>query len=711
MTRRLTPFAILLLAALAGLSALGVCLTLALNQPWLGIRLEIGDDGGPVRIGSVRANGPAAAIPSNLTLEAIGAVAVLPGDLVEEPDVAKTYDDLHAFFSRQDAFHQALSGTEVTLETDNGSVTLTPAGQRPLASLPAVFWVQIAAGLISMMVGVWVWSLKRRQLSSTLLAIAGSGVLISAFPAAVYSTRELALPGRLFAALCATNHLGTLIFGVAMAALFLIYPRRLVTPRTLWLLPVIFVSVWVMDTARAFLSGPPQGIYLPSVILMVMIVLAAIQQYRASSDAPAARAAVRWFGLSVGLCAGSFVTVVLMPNLFGLQPAVSQGYAFVLFAMLFMGVAAGIARYRLFELESWAFSILGYFSAVLLLVLLDAVLISFVAFERPAAFALSLLTVALVYLPFRERLARWLMPKREIDREALFGHIIDVALTPAPDRTMEWWRVLQGTFCPLQINPSDRILREPTIAEDGLALDVPGLAGLAPLRMSYAHAGRRLFSPQDRRLAAEICTMLSHAIASRDAHERGATEERTRIARDMHDNLGAQLLSALYSPAPDRKDTLIRETISDLRDIVNNAARGGKTLEEVLADLKVEALERLSAADIRLDWREDCEDGNRMLSPNATHSLRSILREIISNTIRHSGAARLLLSFEIRDGIVDFRASDDGRGLAADTDSNGNGLSNIEARLLALKGTLALEDAKPGLTVSARFPLLAGEIA
>src|SRR5690606_12190648 len=149
---------------------------------------------------------------------------------------------------------------------------------------------------------------------------------------------------------------------------------------------------------------------------------------------------------------------------------------------------------------------------------------------------------------------------------------------------------------------------------------------------------------------------------------------------------------------------------SDLRDIVNNAARGGKSIEELLADLKVEALERLSAAEIRLDWQDRCEDGDIVLAPNAAHSLRSLLREIISNTIRHSGAGTMRVRFEIRDGTVQLDISDDGSGLSADTEGNGNGLSNVEARLLALKGTLVLEDAKPGLVVRARFPLYESEL-
>ena len=710
MPKRLTPFTILVLTAAAGLSAASVALFIAVSQPWLGVGLAVEAESGLVRIDRVASDGPASALTPGEPLAKIGGIAIEADDLVEEPDVAESYVALQRFFERQGQLHAVLrSGTEITLETGGASaaqVGVTPAPRRPVTSLPPVFWVQIVTGFVSLMVGAWVWSLRQGELPARLLAGAGLGILAAAFAAAVYSSREVALPGGLFHTLSAINHLGALAFGVAMVALFLVYPRRLVPVHALWLLPVAYGAIWAMDTGWIGFPGPAEGYHLPTVILMVGILLGAFLQYRASKDDPAARAAVRWFALSVGLCAGTFVTVVLMPNLFGMQPSVSQGYAFVLFGMLFLGVAAGVARYRLFELEGWAFSILTYFGAVALLVLLDALLISFVAIDRPAAFALSLLVVALIYLPCREWLARQLMPRREIDREDLFGRIVDVALTTDSARETRWRQVLQDAFRPLQISGGIKSIPDkPSIVEDGLALVLPRVSGLAPLTLSYAHAGRRLFSPQDRRFAGEICAMLAHAIASRDAHEKGAAEERLRIARDMHDNMGAQLLSALYSETRERKDTLIRETITDLRDIVNNAARGGKSIEELLADLKVEALERLSAADIKLDWRDSCEDGDMMLAPNAAHSLRSVLREIISNTIRHSGARTMRVRFEIRNGTVDLVVSDDGSGLPADAQGNGNGLSNVEARLLALNGTLVLEDAEPGLIVRTRFPL------
>ena len=709
MLKRLTPFTILVFSALVGLAAGVVTLVVALDRPWLGVTFSVNDWSSVVRIDSAVSDGPAHMLQPGMTVATIGDLVPEPGDLIEEPDVAESYRALGRFFERQALLSRAMGGDVVAItmaEPEALQVLVKPAAHRPLTSLPGVFWVQLLTGLATLVIGAWVWGLRRHDLAARLLAVAGISIPIAAFPAAIYSSRELALPSDLFRTLTAINHLGTLIFGVAMLSLFLVYPRRLVSNRLLWLLSLVFGGIWILDTFQIVFPGPAEALHLPAVLLMVAIMVSAVVQYFASRSDPAARAAIRWFALSVGLCAGTFVAVVLLPNLLGVRPSVSQGYAFVLFGLLFVGVAVGVARHRLFELEGWAFSILSYFGAFALLLLLDAALISLMAMDRSDAFALSLLVVALVYLPFRNWMARRLMPRGELDRETLFSRIVDVALAKDAAQEERWRQILSEAFQPLHVaDGKNDDINEPAIEEDGLALAIPRIVGLAPVRLSYAYRGRRLFSPRDRRFAANICAMLKHAITSRDAREKGATEERMRIARDMHDNMGAQLLSALHSEAPERKNTLIRETISDLRDIVNNAARGGKTLEEVLADLRIEALERLAAADITLDWRDSSENGTMMLAPNVAHALRSILREIVSNTIRHSGADGMRLRFSTDNGVAQLDVSDNGGGLSPGCETTGNGFANLEARVMALNGTLIMGDAKPGLIVRARFPL------
>src|SRR5690606_26865198 len=153
-------------------------------------------------------------------------------------------------------------------------------------------------------------------------------------------------------------------------------------------------------------------------------------QFRVTRGHPRDRAALTWLGLAVVVGAGAFVGTVITPHLLGIGALVSQGQAFLFFLLIYVGVALGVARYRLFQLDEWAFRILFYVIGVLLLLVIDAILIVTIIDERAPAFALSLLIVALVWLPLRDMLARFVLRRSEPARGNLFRQVMDVALTP-----------------------------------------------------------------------------------------------------------------------------------------------------------------------------------------------------------------------------------------------------------------------------------------
>jgi two-component system, NarL family, sensor histidine kinase DevS len=710
MFTRITPAVLLTLSFLGGAAVLLCAILIAHFQPSLGVSFGV-DDEGAVIVRSVDATGPAAAVPPGAVISGISAgpaeapLVLQAVDLVEEPDTIEGYEAFTEFFRRQDRLHSMLvSGSVILAGTDDARYEIKPAATRPLSSLPAVFWVQLVVGGGSFLIGAWVWSLKRHDLPARILAFVGLSTMLFATAASIYSTRELALAGGLFRLLSALNHLGALSFGAGMIALFLVYPRRLVPAKALWMLPAIFGGWWVCDTARVVFPGPAEGSHIPTSLEMLGILVAAGWQFWKTKRDAKARATLRWFGLTVALGAGAFVLLVIAPNLIGLPPLLSQGYAFLFFLLVFAGVAVGVARYRLFELEGWAFRILFYLGGVMLLVAIDSLLIFAVAMDRMPALSVSFIVIAFGYLPLRDLLGRRLMARKGF-RESLFRKLLDVALTaPGGDQGERWRGLLQEVFAPLRIEAGEPV-DVPVIVDDGEAMLLPGAGVLPPLRLSHAYRGRKLFSPADVSLAEEVCAMLRHAIESRTAYEKGVAEERARIARDMHDNIGAQLMSALHSPAPDKKDTMIRETLSDLRGIINNATAAGGTLEEALAELRYEVAERLSLGGLTLDWRVEGDGGEGgALSSQTVHALRSVVREAVSNTLRHSGATAVVISVVQQKGRVRFTLTDNGRGLPEQFVA-GNGLGNIRARVTERGGTVEITNARPGLCVSIDLPV------
>lgn len=710
----LPPALLILLATVIAAAVTLAVIWTVLRQPWLGLGLSVDAERGLVRISSVDPRGPARALqPGSIVLSLGGAAgAAFPlqaADLIEEPDTFATYQELAAFFARQSAIHALLRQTTLPLEIlrEDGSLSreqLAPLARRPVRDLPAAFWVQVFVGVASFLISAWVWSLRPARLSAALFGLVGVGLLASTLSAAIYSSRELAIDGRLFQLLSGINHAGALGFGAAMIALLLTYPRRIAAPRHL-LIPAAGFAAWALADYLQLPSGPPVGLHLPVTIAMAGIVLLALWQYRLTRGDPLARASLTWFGLGAIAGAGAFVLTIIAPNLIGAAPALSQGYAFLFFLLIHIGLAFGIARYRLFDLDEWAFRILFYLLGALILVALDAVLVLAVSLERTPALGVSLLVVAMLYLPLRDTLARRLGARRSLDRESRFKRVLEVALTPFPaDQNARWQQLLREVFDPLRLQPAVAGSAA-GLESQGLALHVAGVDTVPPFRLEHAQGGRRLFTPRDRTLAEELRAMLAHAIDSRRAYEKGVAQERARIARDMHDHIGAQLLSALHSRESVRKDAMIRRTLTDLREIINDNAGLGLALDDMLSELRAETAERLAAAAVELDW---CNSAGEALPPgcSAVHALRAVVREATSNILKHAQAHRVRIRFLDRGDTIEMHVEDDGVGFDPMSVVRGDGLDNMRARMERLGGSLEIAAGRPGTRICARLPAM-----
>jgi signal transduction histidine kinase len=493
---------------------------------------------------------------------------------------------------------------------------------------------------------------------------------------------------------------------VGIIGLFLIYPRRLVADH--WIAaPALVLGLWFVLDFWQIWSGPSVGRHLPILLAMMTIVVLIGLQFRATRGNPRDHAALTWLGLAVIVGAGTFVTTVIAPRVLGLGPILSQGKAFLFFLLFYAGVALGVARFQLFRLDEWAFRILFYVFGVVALLVIDAVLILTIVDERAPAFALSLIIVAAIWLPLRDALARRALRRRTPQQTNLFRQVLDVALAP-PGRVQEerWRALLTETFSPLSIGPA-AATHGVALRDDGLSLVVPGPGDLPALLLQYAAGGRRLFAPHDAELAAELLAMLAYALDSRAAYEKGVAEERRRIARDIHDNIGIQLMGALHSQGKARKDMMIRETLTDLRDIINNAAHPDISFTEMLADLRAQISETLHAADVRLHW-EVPETGPVVLSLATTQALRSVIREAVQNALRHGRPTVIGVVVGQSGDTITLTITDDGGGFDVSTVTPGHGIANMQARVTGLGGRIEISGDGGSTRIDVCFPLAQG---
>jgi signal transduction histidine kinase len=660
----------------------------------------------------VQTSGPARALTTDDYLVAVAGLPVGAEDVVEEPDTFGTYETRNAFFQRQDALRQALAGTLARLDLLSGtgvqrSVVVRPLPARPLSSLPLVFWAQILSGAAGFLIAAWVWSLKPKDAAARLLALSGLGLMLSAYAAAIYSTRELALDPALFQPLSVLNHVGAMLFGSAMVGLFLCYPNRLASRRVLVGVFALLNAIPLLDYMQS--AGSPVSAFYGLIAFDMALILGLIgwQWWKSRGD-PRARAALRWLGLSVALGAGAFTLSIAAPLLLGFETAISQGYAFLFFVVIYVGLALGLRRYRLFELNAWAFRIFFFMGATLAFLALDATLIWILNFGERSALGVALAAVIFLYLPTREWMWRRTVGRREVSERELVDGVTAAALaTTAAERAELWEGLMKRLFDPLEIERIETDLVRPDVALEGLELILPPTSDSAALKLRYPWGGRALFSPAHLALAQQAFTLLGRLEAGRDAFVQGAMAERRRIARDLHDDVGARLLTGLHEAGPETRP-LLRAALADVRAIVGGLTGERRPLARVLADLRYETKRRLEAADIALDWPIAEEDAAAevLLDYDQYKNLSSAFREVISNLIRHAAADRAQVTVR-HDGVLVIEIADDGVGLPAPAEQArvGHGLRNIAERIEAIGGALAFPACDKGTRVRMTLPL------
>ncbi|HVT14941.1 MAG TPA: PAS domain S-box protein [Thermoanaerobaculia bacterium] len=199
-------------------------------------------------------------------------------------------------------------------------------------------------------------------------------------------------------------------------------------------------------------------------------------------------------------------------------------------------------------------------------------------------------------------------------------------------------------------------------------------------------------------------------------------EERTRIAREIHDELGQSLtglalqLSALAARVPPGLD----EVRGQLQSLLTLANETQGTVREIAAKLRPTVLdsEGLDAAvewlvaDFRARTGIPCELALRRQSIAAGSELSTalfrILQEALTNVARHAGASRVEASLAAEGGQAVLEVRDDGRGIAAEEASfdHSLGLLGMDERARALGGRIEIHgEAGRGTTLRASIPL------
>jgi signal transduction histidine kinase len=176
--------------------------------------------------------------------------------------------------------------------------------------------------------------------------------------------------------------------------------------------------------------------------------------------------------------------------------------------------------------------------------------------------------------------------------------------------------------------------------------------------------------------------------------EQVTQQERKRIAADLHDDLGAKLLTIVHTSESERISTLAREALEEMRLSVRGLTGKPVKLIDALGDWRAEVVGRLSQTGVEGDWQAPVDELPQTLSARAYVQTTRILREAVNNIIKHSGASRCSIRCTISSGDFQLKIQDNGKGIPLELDGRldrGHGMSSMKHRAKQLQGQCLVE--------------------
>jgi signal transduction histidine kinase/ligand-binding sensor domain-containing protein len=196
-------------------------------------------------------------------------------------------------------------------------------------------------------------------------------------------------------------------------------------------------------------------------------------------------------------------------------------------------------------------------------------------------------------------------------------------------------------------------------------------------------------------------------------------KERSRIARDLHDEFGTRLtelglLAELRRKAgPDDGGALIeniRALERDLDTIVWTVNPKNDTLDHLIDFICRVSAEFLGRSGIRCRFDIPDDLPAWSVSPEFRHNVFLVVREAVNNVVRHAQATCVKVAVKLEGHSLSLQVENDGPGFTVDlaAKSGRNGLQNMRSRIEELGGTFDLRsDLSSGTIVGIRLPLIA----
>lgn len=184
------------------------------------------------------------------------------------------------------------------------------------------------------------------------------------------------------------------------------------------------------------------------------------------------------------------------------------------------------------------------------------------------------------------------------------------------------------------------------------------------------------------------------------ARMNGQMNERIRMSKEIHDDLGSSLttiglLTDLlqrqpeYSNNPDiqKISTSTREMVTRMNDIVWSVNSGNDSTTSLLAHIRKFGTEFLYQAGIQFEYNDGGEQEDKPLNNTARRNIYLTVKEALHNIVKHSGATRVQMQAVVNQETLRIIIADNGKGFTPqNSNGNGQGLANMKTRMEEIGG-------------------------
>lgn len=633
---------------------------------------------------SVGFNGEKYALPEGATLFSLSDesnTVYLTKNVTAWAQESKDRQALRSYLDEHEEIYKILQSPSLIINIGRQSeFRITTSKPNGISHLPMEFWLIRLVNALALLICVFVWIYKPNTPESYLMVLAGLGYYFFGLFYSITVGSELTMAPGEFENNINSQLISLNVFALNFASLLLLYPKKIFGLKVNTLLYLAFTLV-TLSNLRLLPDMPLHAFFFQFFIVYVICFSIACYQWYINKRNPINKAATIVMQLALLIPAWIIIFLYLLPVIYDEKPIVNHFISHLVISLMFFGWAISILKFRLFEVERWWFRSWLWVVSTILIICMDFILIYLFDWSKELTTALTVIIVGFIYFPIRQIIFSKTLSMNEPSlQESIIKYFEkNNASNNLKDYDLIWLNLLNDIFNEFRSERFDGSIKRPEINDNGLHLYVNSLFKDKHYKLSGKQQGNRLFNKKDAKFCQALFKVVSSITHSDIEKQKVRLHERKRVMDDLHDNLGAMLLTMTYNAdsKPDREQA--QNALRLLRDTVYFSSNEEDVyFLDLVNRCRAELEERLKNKSTNHNWKISIPHELKLNSEQSL-AISYVLREAFTNAIKHAAPDCIDVIILIRNWKVSIKIINDNSDMSNKWEG-GVGINSIKRR-------------------------------